>query len=141
MATSTRTVTLICGPPCAGKTTYVAERARPRDIVLDQDVIGARAMRDGLARVATMTTGTAWVIRCCPGQAQRDALAQQIRATKVVLLQPPRDELIRRATQRPDPRRHIQAVRQWMDIEAGKAPAKAPAPSRRDPAPAPRTRW
>lgn len=122
----TRAVTLVTGPPCAGKTTYVSQRAQPGDIVLDQDAIGAAAMRAGLARVATMTTGTAWVIRCCPGPSRRQALAQQIRATDVVLLRPDDAELLARAARRPDPRRHIQAVRDWITREAQDKPPREP---------------
>lgn len=119
-----RTVTLVAGPPCAGKTTYVAQHARPGDIVLDQDAIGATAMRQGLARVAIMTDGTAWVIRCCPGPQRRQAFAQQIRATNVILLRPTDEELLTRAAHRPDPRRHIQAVRDWLQREALDQPAR-----------------
>ncbi|MFI2577710.1 hypothetical protein ACH5AJ_36555 [Streptomyces rochei] len=113
-----RSVTLVTGPPCAGKTTYVAARVQPGDIVLDQDVIGAAAMRAGLARVAAMTTGTAWVIRCAPGPTTRAALARQIGATDVVLLRPDDAELFGRAARRQYPRRHIQAVRDWIAREA-----------------------
>lgn len=113
-----RRVTLVCGPPCAGKSTYVAQHAKPGDVILDQDVIGARTMRQGLARVAAMTDGTAWVIRCSPGPSQRDALARQIHATDVILLRPSEPELIARAAHRPNPRRHIQAVRDWLQREA-----------------------
>lgn len=113
----TRAVTLVTGPPCAGKSTHVAQHARPGDIVLDQDVIGAAAMRAGLAHVAAMTTGTAWVIRCCPGPTRRQALAAQLRATDVLLLRPDDAELLARAARRPHPRRHIQAVRDWISRE------------------------
>lgn len=32
-------VTLVCGPPCAGKNTYVTQHARPGDLVVDLDAI------------------------------------------------------------------------------------------------------
>jgi hypothetical protein len=131
-----RRVTLVCGPSCAGKSTYVADHADPGDLILDQDEIGNAAMRRGLAQVAAMDTGTAWVIRCCPGPDQRAALAQQIRADEIVLLLPSEADLIARATHRPNPRRYIQAVRYWLDIEAG---TTAP-PVKRAATPAPRSR-
>ena len=73
-----RVVYLVAGPPCAGKSTYVRHRARPGDLVLDQDVIGARAMAAGMRRVAAMTDGTAWVIRCAPGPTRRAELAAEL---------------------------------------------------------------
>lgn len=112
-----RIVTLVAGPPCAGKSTYVAQHAKPGDLILDQDAIGATVMRRQLTHVAAMTTGTAWVIRCSPGPQQRDALARHIHATHVVLLRPTDTELLARAAHRPNPRRHIQAVRDWIQRE------------------------
>lgn len=112
-----RNVTLVAGPPCAGKTTYVHQHAKPGDLILDQDAIGATEMRRQLTHVAAMTTGTAWVIRCSPGPQQRDALARHIHATHVVLLRPTDTELLARAAHRPNPRRHIQAVRDWIQRE------------------------
>jgi predicted kinase len=39
-----RQVTLVYGPPCAGKSTFVQERALPGDVVLDFDVIARRGV-------------------------------------------------------------------------------------------------
>jgi len=132
-----RRVTLITGPPCAGKTTWARDRAQPGDIVLDQDAIGAAAMSRGLDHVAAMTDGTAWVIRCCAGQHNRVRLAAQIRATDTVHLQPPAEVLLARARQRRHPARHVQAVRQWLaDEQAG-----GRAGTRGDPQHVERTAW
>jgi hypothetical protein len=116
-----RVVYLVAGPPCAGKSTYVRHRARPGDLVLDQDVIGARAMAAGMRRVAAMTDGTAWVIRCAPGPTRRAELAAELGA-EVVLLRPDDATLIARAAARPHPRRAIQAVRDWIRREAEDKP-------------------
>lgn len=133
-----RRVVLVCGPPCAGKTTHVTEHAQPGDLILDADTIGEIAMRQRLDQVAAMTHGTAWVIRCCPGPTQRDALAAQIAATETLLLYPDLAELLARARRRPHPQRHITAIRKWIDIETGKTPAST---GTADPAPRPRTQW
>jgi hypothetical protein len=118
-----RVVHLVAGPPCAGKSTHVRQHARPGDLILDQDDIGHTAMTAGLARVKTMTDGTAWVIRCAPGPTRREALAQQLRA-EVLLLRPDDATLLDRAAHRPDPRRHIQAVRDWLHREAADTPGR-----------------
>lgn len=120
-----RVVYLVAGPPCAGKSTYVRQRAKPGDLVLDQDVIGARAMVAGLRQVAAMTSGTAWVIRCAPGPTRRAELAAQLRA-EVVLLRPDDAVLFARAAARANPRRAIQAVRDWIRREAEDDPGRQP---------------
>ena len=118
-----RRVVLVTGPPCAGKTTHVAQHAQPGDLVLDQDAIGARTMNQRLAQVATSTDGTTWVIRCSPGARARQALAQQIGATERVHLVEPEHVLVHRAARRPHPRRHIAAIGQWFARErANQAP-------------------
>lgn len=115
-------VVLVCGPPCAGKTTYVRARAQPNDLVLDQDVIGAKAMTAALARLpARRGDGTAWVIRCSPGKARRTALAERLGA-EVVLLVPDQRNLMARATHRSNPRRVIQSIRSWIQTEQRNPP-------------------
>lgn len=124
-----RRVILVSGPPCAGKSTYVAERAAPGDRVLDQDVLGFFQFGKALADVIAMTDGTAWVIRCLPGPANRDAFARRIGATERVHLLAPEAELTKRAAHRPDRLRHIQAVRTWFHREAAEQPAAPFAPA------------
>lgn len=133
----TRTVHLVTGPPCAGKTTHVTQHAQPGDLILDADELGEAEYQRQLRHVAAMTTGTAWVIRCCPGPTARAAFAEQIGATSTVHLKPDREQLLARARRRPNPRRAIQAVRHWHDVEAGRTPAR----TNTDPEPTPRTRW
>lgn len=132
-------VILVCGPPCAGKSTYVAEHAQPGDVVLDQDVLGTQGMEEGLAAVRAMTEGRAWVIRCAPGVEYRRGLAQELRATRTVLLRPDNKELYRRAQGRPKPGGTWQAIRKWLHAESGHVEQTPAGPV--DPAPHRRAAW
>lgn len=114
----TRRVTLVAGPPCAGKSTHVREHASPGALVLDQDVIGRKAMLRHLARIHS-TTGEVWVIRCAPGPEARARFARSIGADDVVLLCPDESTLSERAAARPNPAGARQAIRAWMLKEHG----------------------
>lgn len=117
-----RRVILVTGPPCAGKTSYVRDRAQPGDTVLDQDEIGARSMTEALRRLG-QHHGTVWVIRCAPGPSARAALARRIGATDTVHLVAPREQLIARAVHRPNRRRHIAAIDKWFTAEQADHPS------------------
>lgn len=111
-------VTLVCGPPCAGKTTYVAEQANPGDTVLDIDVLAklngsprdhghegryyraAQVEYQALCALVRTSTVPAWVIRGAPEPAARQKLAEACGATRTVVLLPPRDVLYARALER-----------------------------------------
>lgn len=110
-----RRVVLVTGPPAAGKTTYVQARAQPSDVILDQDAIGRAAMNRGLAQIHTHQCSV-WIIRCAPGPRLRRALAQQLGAELVHLVEP-EPTIVLRAARRPNPRRHIAAVVKWYAVE------------------------
>ena len=114
----TRRVTLVCGPPCAGKTTYVADRAMPGDTVLDIDVLArlngsdrdhghegryyraAQTEYEALCAVVKTSDATAWVIRGAPEPEARQKLADACGATRIIVLLPPRGVLYDRALER-----------------------------------------
>jgi hypothetical protein len=60
--------------------------------------------------------GNTYVIRCMAGAERRAELAARINA-EVVLLVPPRDELARRAAQRPDPVKTMRDIDSWLELE------------------------
>lgn len=134
MQTPTREVILICGPPCAGKTTLALDLKQPGDLLLDRDLIalafgsryphrqGARMrkaaevkMRHELDRVASMTAGRAIVVRCLPNHHTRAALARRLGA-EVRLLDPGIDECVRRAVADQRPAGTAASIREWYAI-------------------------
>lgn len=110
-------VVLVSGPPCAGKTSHVAQNARPGDVVLDQDALGPARFAEELEALHGRTCARAWVIRCCPGPKARDAYALRIGATRRVHLCPPEHVLMVRASARASARAHRAAVREWIRRE------------------------
>lgn len=128
-------VTLVSGPPCAGKSTWVGQHAGPGDLVLDFDVIargelGSRSKWDHtpwvwreterLIRERMRALGAhgadrpSWVIRSIPDGYTRAVVAGNIRATRRVLLLPPRAVLDGRAGARPDPAETRSAITRWF---------------------------
>jgi predicted kinase len=122
-------VTLICGPPCAGKTTLARQLAQPGDLVLDLDTIAAQLgspqrwqhppeyveqaeahIYAALQRLATPQA--AYVVRSLPHPGQRARLARALHAT-VLLLNPGEAECIRRARADRRPRGTQSAIRWW----------------------------
>jgi hypothetical protein len=126
------TITVIAGPPCAGKSTLALQLARPGDLVIDRDVIARQLgsprlhmhapavtrlaeqrMRAGLAELHRRPEDvTAYVVRCLPRAAQRQHLARRLGAT-VRLLDPGQRECLRRAHHEGRPPGTVLAIRQW----------------------------
>ena len=116
-------LTVVCGPPCSGKSTYVAERAEPGEIVLDFDVLYAgltglelyeRADRPEVARAVWAgyfalvdrirhdRSLKGWAILTGPARKTRSRFHAE--GAHVVLLEVAREECLRRLadSDRPD---------------------------------------
>lgn len=120
------TVTLVTGPPCSGKTTYVREHMKPGDMVIDYDALavalGSPSTHDhpdalrpfvleardaAVARVSRTPGTTAWLIK---GQPTVDERAM---ASRVVMLDVPADECKRRAEADGRPARWAGLIDAW----------------------------
>ena len=129
-------LTLVTGPPCAGKTRHVADHRRPGDLVLDLDAIAhalgypGRQIRYGdhhpvaaaarVARTAVLQalaagqiTGTAWIIETKPSRTQLAIYKR--RGARVLTLDPGRDVCHRRADEDERPEGTHEQIDAWYD--------------------------
>lgn len=126
-------LTIVCGPPCAGKTTYAKDHAALRDTVIDLDVIAAgldrsfrqwssavnpdllnkaiRVRNAMLGALARQEGGAAWFIVSAPTPAERRWWSDKTGGT-VVLLDPGLAECKRRAAERGTPRA-VRGAEEW----------------------------
>lgn len=107
-------ITVVTGPPCSGKSTYVRTHARPGDIVIDFDTMAQAfgspnphdhsaatrqvtimARRAAIAAAVMVTTTDVWIVDC---NISRDRLtAYQRVGARIVGLDVDKAELHRRA--------------------------------------------
>lgn len=126
------TLTVITGPPCAGKTTYAREHARPGDVVIDFDEL-ARALGSGNAhdhhpsireitaaawsaairRALTEKQLTTWIIDSRPTSPRRSQYDNT--AATYINLTAGRDELHRRADASGRPPDSHNRIDTWFD--------------------------
>jgi hypothetical protein len=139
-------VMLVCGPPAAGKSTYVRKHAGRHDIQIDLDMI---AREHGFGRDRPPSeTGTlllernerlaalakepswriAWVILGAPSKSLREwwSEALGVKPTDLILLVPKREELHRRIKNDPDRKHvvtaHLLLVDKWLARERADNP-------------------
>lgn len=127
-------VTLVCGPPCSGKSTYVDQHAQPGDLIVDYDLIaqslGSRVthghsyqyhhpteaiIEQRCTEIVAGQHEVAWVIRSLPDKQERARLALRLGA-EVVVCDAPDEVLIQRASERPHVTRTVEAIRSWRHI-------------------------
>lgn len=126
-------VVLLCGPPCAGKTTRARELAEPGDLVVDFDEV-ARSLGSPvswlhpepyrtqaeqqvvqlLTRLPGHGPGTAYVIRSLPKPQQRAIASRLVKAEATHVLDPGMAECVRRATvDSRRPKGTVEQIRSW----------------------------
>lgn len=132
-------LTIVCGPPCSGKSTYVAGRACPGDVVIDLDVIASEMAGTGLhewpvtvlgeairernrrllalsdpAYVARDAPTVAWFIVTAPSAQRRAWWARVLQPREIVVLEVPRDVCAARAMdERSNWRGTVDAIDAW----------------------------
>lgn len=122
--------TIVAGPPCAGKSTWVDEHASPGALIVCWDTIArelgsprdhdhpprlwratAKAYKQRLAEVRD--ADEAWIIRTLIDPAERAAWVRHYDA-ELIVIAPPRDVLLERARSRPNPAKAADGIRRWF---------------------------
>jgi predicted kinase len=129
------TVTVVTGPPCSGKSTYVRNHAKPGDIVIDFDTMAQAfgspaphdhsaatrhvtimARRAAIAAALTVNGADVWIVDCNIG---RDRLRDYQRVgAHIVGLDVDRTELHARAG-RDRPRLWHRLIDEWRPVVQG----------------------
>ena len=130
-------VYIVYGAPCAGKTTWVAENADTNDIILDIDKLWGAirsdkcednekpaalttnvfALRDHLLDMIRVRRGrwqNAYIIGGYALERERDRVAAQVGADKLIFIDTPKDVCIQRAAEKNV--KWIEYVQNWFDL-------------------------
>lgn len=131
-------ITVVTGPPCAGKSRHVLENAGPDDVRLDFDMLaqaigsatphaakGAQReithimRRAGIARVLNGIDADSWIIHTWPSAEQ--LAAYKTAGATIVELDPGIAETLARAAADDRPEGTAEAIRAWYAQREGKA--------------------
>lgn len=124
-------LTVVVGPPCAGKSTYVRAHARDGDVTVDYDALSRalgsqrdheapRAVADTASRARDAAVSRvmekrwpAWVIHSRPSPEQIAAYRDS--GARLVLMDPGVDECLRRCAEDGRPPGTEARIRDWYD--------------------------
>ncbi|MER7813653.1 HK97 family phage prohead protease [Streptomyces sp. NPDC006798] len=125
-------ITVVIGPPCAGKSTYVGERRADGEVVVDYDKIAGAfgstaphaatgsirevafaARKAGISRILRGVEADAWIIHTSPRPDQMGRYREA--GAELVLLDPGMEECLARAVTDNRPEGTADAIRQWYD--------------------------
>ena len=123
-------ITVVLGPPCSGKSTYVAETAKPGDVIIDYDVLaqafGSPTAHDAPKAIGDVTfpartsainqvikgvEADAWIIHTSPQPDQLERYRQAGAVFKTI--DPGKDVCLERAAADGRPERTIAAIERW----------------------------
>jgi len=134
-------LTIVCGPPGSGKSTYVKQKAVSGDVVLDLDDIIVEMMgapiftaskdqavaglhvRNARLKALSRSSHKAWLIISGAGKGNRDRLAKMLGASEVIVMPTSKRECLKRI--RLDTRRRArydQRIDKWFAVENYVAP-------------------
>lgn len=128
-------LTIVCGAPCSGKSTYVNEHKQSNDLIIDLDIIAstmartslhgwnrnqwldaALAERNSLLRGLSVNRyNHVWFIVSEASQERRDWWQHHLAAVDLVVMDTSLDECLRRLDGSDRPPTSANAIRQWFE--------------------------
>lgn len=134
-------VTVVTGPPAAGKTTHVRQHAQPGDVIIDYDLIAnalsgqdednhehpahiqtvTKAARQAALEAAINTSARVWLIHAMPSEKQQ--VNYSARGAEIITIDPGK-EIVMKRIKAERPARMAKAAGQWYTNQnkpAGKA--------------------
>jgi hypothetical protein len=123
-------ITVVLGPPCGGKSTYVADNAKPGDVIIDYDVIaqafGSPTPHDAPKAIQQVTfpartsainqvinglDADSWIIHTSPPAEQLDRYKKAGAVIKII--DPGKEACLERAAAESRPERTVAAIERW----------------------------